>query len=91
MLRDKWYVFDDSRVSPCDDSSVVVHAHEGPAHCRLVLDIFYGIRGVISFKCTLKGIASAFDWIDVFYACALRYLGEMECRYAIELTMSLHC
>jgi hypothetical protein len=23
-LRGKWYVFDDSRVSPCDDTSVVV-------------------------------------------------------------------
>ena len=24
-LRGKWYVFDDSRVSPCDDTSVVVY------------------------------------------------------------------
>jgi hypothetical protein len=49
-VRGKWYVFDDSRVSPCDDNSVVVTTRLNHANLRAVPVIFYGIREIISFK-----------------------------------------
>jgi ubiquitin carboxyl-terminal hydrolase 8 len=51
-LRGKWYSFDDSRVSPCDDTSVVVIPLSSTKaySYRDVPHIFYGIRGTINFK-----------------------------------------
>jgi ubiquitin C-terminal hydrolase len=48
-LRGKWFVFDDSRVSPCEDTSVVVRVSTLKClQCRDVRRISYGIRGAIN-------------------------------------------
>jgi hypothetical protein len=47
------------------------------AHFRVVLGIFYGIKGAINFNRILRRHSvSALVWIDVF-VCALRYPGKL--------------